>query len=109
MRVTFWEPAPPYEVPGKGEFPTQFAPHALDHLIGTQAPLTLHGRVIGTVTVVDIVVDDDGRGATWTMDTEEDQPLTEEQHDARMRAQGYEKGPDGWRAIAAAPTGIEEG
>ena len=30
------------------------------------------GRVIGRCTVVSVQVDEDGRGATWTIDTEDD-------------------------------------
>lgn len=61
MRVKFWEPAGEYE---------QYMPHAFDGVIGQDVPFrdSPGGREIGRATVVSVAVDEDGRGATWTVD-----------------------------------------
>jgi hypothetical protein len=68
IRVEFYNPAGTYEVPGKGEFPVQYAPHAFDRCIGQEVPFKIEGIPRGRATVVAVKVDEDGRGATWTVD-----------------------------------------
>ena len=61
MRVEFYQSAGEHE---------RYAPHAFDRLIGQDAPFKIGGIERGRATVVKVVVDEDGRGATWTVDIE---------------------------------------
>ena len=72
MRVSFVEHAGTFTVPGKGECPERFAPHAFDSLAGQTVPWTYEGGRIGEATVVGVVVSDDGLRAEWTVDVEAD-------------------------------------
>lgn len=74
VRVEFYQPAGRFEVPGKGEFPERYAPHAFDRLIGQEAPFKIEGAERGRATVVAVKVDEDGAGATWTVDIEGELP-----------------------------------
>jgi hypothetical protein len=69
-RIRFWQPAGMYAVPGKGEFPQQFAPHAFDAVIGQPVPVRDRpgGRVISTGIVIAAEVDEDGGGVTFEVD-----------------------------------------
>jgi hypothetical protein len=71
-RIEFWEPAGETEVPGKGTFRDKFAPGAFANAAGKRVPFRSRpgGRQLGWVTVVSVVVDEDGYGATWTVDAE---------------------------------------
>jgi hypothetical protein len=68
MRIEFYQPAGTYEVPGKGEFAERYDPHAFDRCIGQDAPFKIQGLERGRATVVAVKVDEDGGGATWTVD-----------------------------------------
>lgn len=68
VRVTFWHPAEPVDVPGKGEFPVVYEEHAFDGLIGQTCPFTVAGVDQGSATVVAVKVGAGGRGAWWTVD-----------------------------------------
>ena len=70
MRIEFWEPAGTVSIPGKGECEQIYARHAFDGCAGQEVPFRDRpgGREIGRATVVSVAVDDDGRGATWTVD-----------------------------------------
>ena len=59
MRVEFYQPADEHE---------RYAPHAFDRLVGQEAPFKIEGTERGRATVAAVKVDDDGRGATWTVD-----------------------------------------
>jgi len=61
MRVEFHQPAGEHE---------RYAPHAFDRLVGQDAPFKIEGAERGRATVVAVKVDEDGRGATWTVDIE---------------------------------------
>lgn len=74
MRIEFYQPARTIEVPGKGEFPEQYAPHAFDRCIGQEVPFKIEGVERGRCTVVGVEVDDDGGGATWTVDIADGHP-----------------------------------
>ena len=77
-RIEFWEPAGTFDVPGKGEFPQKFASGAFEGTIGKRVPMRApSGRQAGWCTVVSVVVDSDGGGATWTVDIEGDFPVAE--------------------------------
>ena len=72
MRTTFHRSAEEHE---------RYAPHAFDGVIGKTVPWNLRetedGPALstpGTATVIAVEVDEDGRGATWTVDFEEEQP-----------------------------------
>lgn len=67
-RISFWEPAGTYVVPGKGEFPQTFASRAFDAVIGSQVPLKVNGQVRGQGTLLAAEVDADGGGVTLTVD-----------------------------------------
>jgi len=58
-RVEAWQPAADDE---------RFAPGAFDGSIGKRIPWTYEGSRIGTATVVNAVVADDGSGVTLTLD-----------------------------------------
>lgn len=62
MRVEFYQPAAEDE---------RYAPRAFDGLIGQDAPFKINGTERGSATVVAVVVDGDGGGATWTVDIED--------------------------------------
>jgi hypothetical protein len=68
MRIEFYQPAGTYEVPGKGEFAERYDPHAFDGCIGKEIPFKIEGTERGRCTVVAVKVDEDGGGATWTVD-----------------------------------------
>jgi hypothetical protein len=68
MRVEFYEPAGTIEIPGKGEAEQRYASHAFDGCIGQEVPFKIEGVERGRATVVAVKVDEDGRGATWTVD-----------------------------------------
>lgn len=59
VRVKFHQRADEHEV---------YAPHAFDRLIGQAAPFKVAGVRRGSATVVAVAVDEDGKGATWTVD-----------------------------------------
>lgn len=59
MIVKFHQPAGEHE---------QYMPHAFDRLVGQEAPFKIGGVERGRATVVAVKVDEDGRGATWTVD-----------------------------------------
>ena len=59
MRVEFYQPADEHE---------RYDPHAFDRLLGQEAPFKIGGVEHGRATVVAVMVDEDGRGATWTVD-----------------------------------------
>jgi hypothetical protein len=59
VRVEFYQPAEEHE---------RYAPHAFDRIIGQDAPFKIEGTEHGRATVVAVKVDEDGRGATWTVD-----------------------------------------
>lgn len=73
-RVEFWEPSGETEIPGKGTVRQVFAPHAFDGAVGNRVPFRLHpgGPQIGLATVTGVIVDGDGRGATWTAEVDLD-------------------------------------
>lgn len=73
-RIEFWEPSPDDEIPGKGIFRTKFAPAAFANAAGKRVPFRSRpgGPQIGWVTVISVVVDEDGYGATWTVDADLD-------------------------------------
>jgi hypothetical protein len=74
-RISFWQPAGTFDVPGKGEFPQQFGPHAWDGQIGRQVPLTDGGgREISRCTLVGAQVDEDGGGVTLMIEVPDDFP-----------------------------------
>ena len=68
MIIEFYQPAGTVEIPGKGEFEDRYAPHAFDGTIGKEVPFKIKGIERGRATVVAVKVDEDGRGATWTVD-----------------------------------------
>jgi len=59
VRITFPEAAEENE---------RYARHAFDGIIGKTAPFKIAGTEHGTATVIAVEVDEDGRGATWTVD-----------------------------------------
>lgn len=59
MRVEFYQPAEEHE---------RYMPHAFDGIIGQEAPFKIEGAERGRATVVAVKVDEDGRGAMWTVD-----------------------------------------
>lgn len=59
MRIEFHQPAEEHE---------RYAPHAFDRIIGQEAPFKIEGAERGLATVVAVKVDEDGRGAVWTVD-----------------------------------------
>ena len=63
MRVEFHESAAAHE---------RYARHAFDRTIGQEVPFKVAGVERGRATVIAVVVDEDGRGATWTVDVEGD-------------------------------------
>lgn len=82
MRFEFWHPAGTFTVPGKGEFPERFGPHAFDHLVNRTVPWRLRqsegGPVLaelGQATVIAVAVADDGSGAMFLVEISGD-PLT---------------------------------
>lgn len=52
----------------------RYAPHAFDSCIGQDVPLKILGQDRGRATVISVVVDEDGRGATWTVEAEDPHP-----------------------------------
>lgn len=66
MRYTLWEPAGTIDVPGKGEFPQQFAPGAFNRSIGKVIPIKYEGREICQGRVISAEVADDGSGVSIT-------------------------------------------
>ena len=73
MRVEFHQAAGEHE---------RYAPHAFDGLIGKTVPWNLRETedspilsTPGTATVIAVTVDEDGKGATWTVDFEGDAPV----------------------------------
>ena len=73
MRVEFYQPAAEYE---------QYMPHAFDGIIGREAPFRIEGVERGRATVVAVKVDEDGGGATWTVDIAGGDPGTIAGHHA---------------------------
>jgi hypothetical protein len=71
MRVVWHEPSGWFTMPDGTQARDHYAPHAFDRLKGQEAPFRLGGVEHGTATVVDVVVDADGLGATWTVDIPE--------------------------------------
>lgn len=61
MRVEFYQRAGEHE---------RYAPHAFDSIIGQDAPFKIKDAECGRAAVVAVKVDEDGRGATWTVDLE---------------------------------------
>lgn len=104
IRIMFWEPSGETETPGKGTTHDHYSSAAFDQVTGQRVPFRTSpgGAQIGWATVIGVVVDDDGLGATWTVDV--DQPVVgravENGHIAGM---GFVPRPDesGKDAIAA--------
>ena len=59
LRIEFYQPAEEHE---------RYAPHAFDRLVGQEAPFKIAGTERGRGIVLAVKVDEDGRGATWTVD-----------------------------------------
>ena len=66
MRYEGWEPAGTVDVPGKGEFPRQFAPGAFDSSIGKIVPFKFGDVRVGHVRVIAADVAEDGSGVQFT-------------------------------------------
>jgi hypothetical protein len=46
----------------------RYMPHAFDSCVGQDVPFRIAGAERGRAVVVSVTVDEDGRGATWTVD-----------------------------------------
>jgi hypothetical protein len=71
-RISFWQPAGTYDVPGKGQYPQEYAPHAFDQAVGKQVPVKGPDRQdLGLCTVVAAEVAEDGTGVMLTIEVPE--------------------------------------
>jgi hypothetical protein len=67
-RISLWQPAGTFDVPGKGEFPQVFAPGSWDSQIGKQVPCRLGGDETVLCTLVAAEVVQNGSGVMLTIE-----------------------------------------
>lgn len=79
-RVAFTTRPEPVNVPGKGEFPSRYAPDCFARMPGQQVPWMYRetdgtrGRGLGTATVVSVTVNAGGTSAEWVLDLDPPDP-----------------------------------
>jgi hypothetical protein len=70
-QVSFTYNSEPTGVPGKGEFPTRFAPEAFTAQLWKVVPLKFNGEAIGSARVIAAEVSEDGYSVEFTYEITE--------------------------------------